>query len=114
MVQTLCKTSSPPQGVTHSVSAFWLAPKQDSEFPNLILIRTTVLEVYSLFHHGRKKAQVPSEGHQPSHTLQLEYTKTLHGEVQALACLASRRTGQRDSIVLAFDMVCCYLAFACQ
>jgi hypothetical protein len=105
MVQTLCKVSSEPHGVTHCVSAYWLAPKQDSDFPDLIVVRSNVLVVYSVLHSGSKKAVSGGGGHCPSHTLQIEYTTVLHGEVHALACLASRRGGHRDSLVIAFDAV---------
>jgi hypothetical protein len=105
MVQTLCKTCSEPQGITHSVSAFWLAPKQDSAHADLIVIRTNVLDVYTVLKRSTSEAQPQHEGHCPSHTLLLEHSQELHGEVQAITCLTSRRAGHRDSIVLAFDAV---------
>ena len=107
MSQTLCKVCSEPQGVTHSEAAFWTAAKQDGALPNLIVVRTTVLDVYNVSRHdGSASQQADSEtAHKPAHTLQLEATFTLHGEVRALCCLASRRAGHRDSLVLAFDGV---------
>ena len=103
MVQTLCKTAAPPQGITHCVSAFWLQPKQSTPFPNLIVIRTTDLDVYSVHHHPKAER---TDGHTPEHTLLLEHTETLHGEALAIASLPSLRSGHCDSIVLAFAGVC--------
>jgi hypothetical protein len=105
MVQTLCKICSDPQGITHSVAAYWLAPKQDADFPNIVAVRTNVLDVYSILHSNGKHAANGKESHCPSHTLQLEHTQALQGQVQAIACLNSRRAGHRDSIVLVFDAV---------
>ena len=102
MVQTLCKVCSEPQGITHAVSAFWTTAKQDGALPDLIAIRTTVLDVYSVLRHGSEEQHAV---HRPSHTLQLEASHTLHGEVRAMVCLSSRRAGHRDSVVLTFDAV---------
>jgi hypothetical protein len=103
MVNTLCKACCEPQGITHSVAAFWTASKQDKKLPDLIAVRTTILDVYTVHHHSDPQAQ--QHGHRPSLTLQMECSQTLHGEVQSMACLSARRSGQRDSVVLAFDAV---------
>lgn len=105
MVQTLCRTVAPPQGITHCVSAYWLAPKQACQHPNLIVIRTSVLEVYSVHHHPPGADAERTDSHTPQHTLLLEHTEVLHGEVLAAACLPARRAGHRDSVVFAFDAV---------
>lgn len=102
MVQTLCKVCAEPQGITHALSAFWTAAKQDGALPDLITVRTTVLDVYTVLRHGSEEQQA---SHRPSHTLQLEASHTLHGEVRTMVCLSSRRAGHRDSLVLVFDAV---------
>jgi hypothetical protein len=103
MVNTLCKARCEPQGITHSVAAFWTASKQDKKLPDLIAVRTTILDVYTVHRHF--DSETNQHGHRPSHTLQLECSQPLHGEVQSMACLSARRPGQRDSLVLAFDAV---------
>jgi hypothetical protein len=104
MVNTLCKACCEPQGITHSVAAFWTASKQDRKLPDLIACRTTILDVYTVREHG-DGTQTPQHGYKPSHSLQLECSLPLHGEVQSMACLSARRPGQRDSLVLVLDAV---------
>lgn len=103
-VQTVCKLCSEPQGITHSLAAHWLAPKQEGGLPNLIAGRSNHIDVYSILHEERDDAE-SQQGHWPSYTLMLEHTEALHGQVQALACLSARRANQRDSVVAVFDEV---------
>jgi hypothetical protein len=109
MVLTVCKTTGQPQGITHCASAFWLAPSKGSQHANLVVARTTLLEVYSVLHHPGSAPGAADAGpdaqHVPTHTLLLEYSQTLNGEVQAMATLPSRRPHLRDAIILAFDHV---------
>lgn len=110
MVKSLCKVDCAPQGVTQSVAAHWLHSREEGRFPNLIAVRTTEFSVYSVrvhtLHDSTSVAAGDQEGKRPaSHTLELEYSTHLHGEVQAMACLPARRHTFRDSIILMFESV---------
>lgn len=108
MVHSVCTLQSSGQGVCHSVAAHWLQPRREGRSPNLIVVRTTELAVYSVQKHNvppstNKESSEPS--HVPCHTLQLEFSQELFGEVMSMACLQARRQNYRDSIVLAFQSV---------
>lgn len=112
MVNSVCTIQSSGQGVCHSVAAHWLQPRKEGRFPNLIVIRTTELAVYSVYKHtvspGNGKEGTETS-HVPRHTLQLEFSQELYGEVMSMACLHARRQNYRDSIILAFESVRCLL-----
>eukprot|EP00892_Ulva_mutabilis_P007723 jgi/Ulvmu1/5322/UM022_0116.1 len=106
MVHSVCTLQSSGQGVCHSVAAHWLQPRKEGRFPNLVVVRTTELAVYSVCKHdvlpGNSK-EGSDNSHVPRHTLQLEFSQELYGEVMSMACLNARRQNYRDSIVLAFE-----------
>jgi hypothetical protein len=106
MVKSICKVSTDPQGVTHSVSAYWLQPKREGQFPNLIVVQTTELLVYSVKKHvsATSDGDAAREG-LSGHTLELEYRTHLHGEVLAITCLRARRHNYRDSLIMVFESV---------
>lgn len=129
MVKSVCKVDCAPQGVTHSVAAHWLHSRKEGRFPNLIVVRTTEFSVYSVKIHTPNDLTSPAAGDREdkrpaSHTLELEYSTHLNGEVQAMACLPARRHTFRDSVILMFESVsrsrmrpghsaCLYLSYAC-
>lgn len=108
MVHSICTVQSSGQGVSHSVAAHWLQPRKEGRFPNLIIIRTTELVVYSVQKHAASPSSskdASDASHVPRHTLELEFSQEMFGEVMSMACLPARRQNYRDSIVLAFDSV---------
>ena len=110
MVKSLCKVQCSPQGVTQSVAAHWLHSRKEGRFPNLIVVRTTEFSVYCVkIHATDDKASLDADDQEAkrpaSHTLELEYSTHLHGEVLAMACLPARRHTFRDSIILMFESV---------
>jgi hypothetical protein len=110
MVKSICKVECAPQGVTQSVAAHWLHSRKEGRFPNLIVVRTTELSVYSVRTHKADDSQpLPAGDRQDKrpamHTLELEYSTNLNGEVLAIACLPARRHTFRDSVVLMFASV---------
>lgn len=108
MVQSVCTLQSSGQGVCHSVAAHWLQTRGEGRFPNLVVIRTTELAVYSVQKHSvslSSSKEGSEAAHVPCHTLQLEFSQELYGEVMSMACLQARRQSYRDSIVLAFQSV---------
>lgn len=108
MVHSVCTLQSSGQGVCHSVAAHWLQPRREGRSPNLIVVRTTELAVYSVQKHNvppSTSKEGSEASHVPCHTLQLEFSQELFGEVMSMACLQARRQNYRDSIVLAFQSV---------
>lgn len=111
MVKSICKIECAPQGATQSVAAHWLHSRKEGGFPNLIVVRTTELSVYSVKSTSPddSKAQSADERQNKrpaSRTLELEYSTHLNGDVLAIACLPARRHTFRDSVILMFESVC--------
>jgi len=94
MVLSLCRETSDPTGVTHCAAAYWTRARDEADVPDVIVAKTTQLEVYSLDEYGA------GDG-----VLELQATHKLFGEVQGMAALQSRVHGTRDALVIAFGEV---------
>ena len=108
MVPSICRETSNPTGVTHCVAAYWMHSREDAAHPNVIVAKTTQLEVYSYETLSTSAVGQDASSFEPSpgnSMLELQAVYSFFGEVKSMAALPGRAHGTRDALVVAFGQV---------
>ena len=106
----------PPTAVTHCTSAWLTQPPPAvqrgggagsgaaaASFPDLVVLRSTQLEVYSV--HTLAAAPAGADGGEAAASLELLCSSQLFGMAESVAVLQGRAPGQRDALLLTFRWV---------